>query len=182
MKNMVILLVVLVSFSFGQSMFKTVDDATNSGVTNGSDIPEENRPAGFIIKHAKDDVVFDKSGKVLDKDGNIKTIRLNVKFDFDKYNVKDEYKDEINEAAEFLKKNKTLSVAVDGHTDSVGTDKYNYNLSVLRAQKVAIALIKKGIDRHRIMTKGFGETKPIADNENEDGRALNRRVDISFNK
>jgi OOP family OmpA-OmpF porin len=182
MKNIVLLVVILVSFSFGQSIYKKVDDATNSGVTKGSEIPEEERPAGFIIKHSKEEVVFNESGKVVDEDGNIKLIRLDVKFDFDKYDIKDEYKGEISEAVKFLKKHKTLSATVEGHTDSVGTHEYNYILSQLRAKKVAIALTSMGVDENRIITKGFGKTVPIASNESEEGRAQNRRVDISFNK
>lgn len=182
MKNIVVLLAVLVSFSFGQSIYKKVDDATNSGITEGTAVPEVNRPDSFIIKHAKDDVVFNESGKVLDEDGNIKLIRLDVKFDFDKYDIKDEYKGQISEAVEFLKKHKKLTTTVEGHTDSKGTHEYNYILSQLRAKKVALALASMGIDEKRIITKGFGETVPVATNEDEEGRAQNRRVDISFNK
>ncbi len=182
MKNMMILLMLLVSFSFGQSMFKKVDDSTNSGITEGSAIPEEDRPAGFIIKHVKDEVVFNEAGKVLDENGDIKLIRLNVRFDFDKYDIKDEYRDEINEAVKFLKKHKSLSATVEGHTDYIGTHEYNYNLSNLRAQKVGSALNSQGINMNRIHTKGFGKTIPIATNETKEGRAQNRRVDISFNK
>ena len=182
MKKIVILVAVLVSFSFGQSIYKKVDDATSSGVTKGSKIPEKQRPDPFIIKHAKDDVVFNEAGKVLDEDGNIKLIRLDVKFDFDKYDIKYEYKGKISEAVMFLKKHKTLTATIEGHTDSKGTNEYNYNLSQLRAKKVALALGSMGIDKDRMMTKGFGETVPVASNESEEGRAQNRRVDISFNK
>ncbi len=182
MKNIVVLIAVLVSFSFGKSIYKKVDDATNSGVTVGSAIPEENRPDGFIIKHPKDEVVFNKSGKVLDEDGNIKLIRVNVKFDFDSYDLKSEYKNDISKAVKFLKKHKTLIATIEGHTDSKGTHEYNYNLSQLRAKKVALSLVHRGISKDRLITKGFGETVPLASNENKEGRAQNRRVDISFNK
>jgi len=182
MKKTMFLLVLSFSLSFGQSLYKTVDDSTNSGITEGSMIPEEQRPKGFIIKHVKDEVVFNDEGKVLDKDGNIKLIRLAVQFDFDKYDIKDEFQSEIIEAVDFLNKHKTLRVIVEGHTDSKGTNEYNYILSQLRAKKVALALSKEGIDERIITTKGFGETVPIASNETEDGRAQNRRVDISFSK
>jgi len=182
MKNIMILLVVLVTFSFGQSMYKTVDDSTNSGNTEGSLIPENQRPKGFIIRHVKDEIVFNDEGKVLDKDGNIKLIRLNVQFDFDKYDIKNEYKKEINEAVKFLNKYKNLQVVVEGHTDSIGTNTYNYALSQLRAEKVALALTTKGIDKKIIVIKSFGETVPITTNETVEGRAQNRRVDISFKK
>jgi len=182
MKNIVLLVVVLVSFSFGQSIYKKVDDATNSGVTEGSALTDEERPSAFIIKHPKEEIAFNESGKVVDEAGNIKLIRLDVKFDFDKTDIKDEYKGEVSEAIKFLNKHKSLSATIEGHTDSVGTHEYNYILSQLRAKKVAIALNNMGIDDSRIITKGFGETIPIASNESEEGRAQNRRVDISFNK
>jgi len=182
MKNILVLLIVVVSFSCGQSMFKKVDDSTNSGVSEGSILSDDERPAGIIIKHVKDDVYFNKDGKVLDKDGKIKLIRLDVKFDFDKYDIKDEYKNEIKKVAKFLKKHKTLSVTIRGHADSVGTYEYNYILSELRAKKVAFVLSSQGINEKRIKTKGFSEAIPIANNNSKDGRALNRRVDISFNK
>lgn len=182
MKHITVLLLILVSFSFGQSIFKKVDDATNSGITNGSAISDKYRPAGFIIKHSGDDIVFNKDGKVIEEDGKIKLIRLNIKFDFDKYDIKKEYKKEINEAVDFLNKHKILSAVVEGHTDSIGTDEYNYILSQLRAKKVALVLSDKQIDKNRIITKGFGETAPISNNDSEEGRSQNRRVDISFTK
>ena len=182
MKKIIVSLVLLFSFSFGQSLYKTVDDSTNSGITEGSQIPDEQRPKGFIIKHVKDEVTFNDEGKVLDKEGNVKLIRLAVQFDFDKYDIKDEFQDEIKEAVEFLNKHKTLKTTVEGHTDSKGTNEYNYILSQLRAKKVALAMHVEGIDDERIVTKGYGETVPIASNDSEEGRAQNRRVDISFNK
>ena len=71
---------------------------------------------------------------------------------------------------------------VEGHTDSKGTNEYNYILSELRAKKVALAIVNDGIDSKRVTTKGYGKTVPIATNDTEEGRAKNRRVEISFNK
>ncbi len=182
MKKIVILLTLLVSLSFGQSMFKTVEGATSSGVTEGSATLDENRPDAFIIRHVKESVAFDKDGKVLDETGSIKLIRLNIRFEFDRHDIRQDYESEISEAVEFLNKHKGLTATVDGHTDSVGTYMYNHTLSELRAKKVAQALTKSGIDKSRIKTKGHGETTPVASNKSEEGRALNRRVDISFNR
>lgn len=198
MKKIILLIVLIFSFSYANdgknSLYKSVEDSTNSGVAQGSMLSDEQRPAGFIIRHTKDDAdndgVKDKvddcldttEGKVVTEDGCVKLIRLNVKFDFDKSNIKDEYASEIEEAVTFLKKNPSLKAMVEGHTDSVGTHEYNYALSELRAKKVAIALVDKQIDQNRIMTKGFGKTVPIVSNDSREGRAQNRRVDISFNK
>lgn len=78
-----------------------------------------------------------------------------------------------------LNENKDLTVLLVGHTDASGSDNYNLNLSLLRAKTVQKLLVSKGIKIHRIKVKGEGEAKPIADNETEEGKAKNRRVEIS---
>ena len=65
-----------------------------------------------------------------------------------------------------------------GHTDSVGTDKYNNKLSQRRADAVKAYLVSKGIEPNRIYTEGKGEKQPVADNKTSEGRAKNRRVEI----
>ncbi|HCK93776.1 MAG TPA: hypothetical protein DHW71_12335, partial [Gammaproteobacteria bacterium] len=75
----------------------------------------------------------------------------------------------------------TAKVAVSGHTDSVGDAQFNQKLSEDRAQKVAEFLIKVGnIDEDRISYKGYGEARPIASNDTQDGRSENRRVEITI--
>jgi OOP family OmpA-OmpF porin len=173
----------LVASEDGYEMIKVIEGATSSNASKEIHIPEEKRPAGFIIREAKDEqIVFNEAGKVLDKDGNIKLIRLHVNFDFDRYNLKDEYKDEIAQAVKFIKENPTLSISVDGHTDSDGTEQYNQILSEKRANTVTQRLVEQGVTKESIVSKGYGELKPIVPNTTEENKALNRRVDISFNK
>jgi outer membrane protein OmpA-like peptidoglycan-associated protein len=74
---------------------------------------------------------------------------------------------------------KTL-IVVDGHTDSTGSDVYNQQLSERRANSVAGFLRSSGVDSRRILAGGFGETQPIATNETPQGRAQNRRVEITL--
>jgi outer membrane protein OmpA-like peptidoglycan-associated protein len=69
-------------------------------------------------------------------------------------------------------------VEVSGHTDSVGSDAANQTLSVQRANSVGNYLICKGLVRERFEIVGFGETQPVASNDTDSGRALNRRVEI----
>jgi len=69
-------------------------------------------------------------------------------------------------------------VEIAGHTDSVGDVDYNVKLSKRRASSVKQYLIKKGIDPSKVVTKGYGLTEPVADNETEEGRAKNRRVEL----
>jgi OOP family OmpA-OmpF porin len=194
MKKIILLFVVFLSWSYAKGMIRVLPDATNSNVSEEVNIADEDRPKGFIIRHVKDDIDNDgikdendecldtPSGKVVDKNGCTKVIVLKVRFDFDKYNIKDEYKDEIKEAVLLLKNHPNYKVMVEGHTDSKGTNEYNYILSELRAKKVALAIVNDGIDSKRVTTKGYGKTVPIATNDTEEGRAKNRRVEISFNK
>ena len=73
-------------------------------------------------------------------------------------------------------------VAVEGHTDSQGNDATNQTLSEARARTVKNALIRKGVSKDILSTKGFGETKPVADNNTAQGRARNRRIDFIVTK
>jgi len=79
-----------------------------------------------------------------------------------------------------MKNNKDLKVLLVGHTDASGTDNLNLNLSIQRATSVKKYLVSKGAQGARITVKGEGEAKPVADNETEEGKAKNRRVEISI--
>ena len=102
----------------------------------------------------------------------------NVLFDFDKTAVKPDGAKILDRLIAFLKENADKKVDLEGHTDSVGTDQYNQNLSEKRAASVKDYLTKRGVDTSRITTKGFGESKSIADNKTAESRAKNRRVEI----
>lgn len=101
-----------------------------------------------------------------------------ILFDFDKTAIKPDGAKILDRLVEFLNQNADKRVDLDGHTDSIGTEKYNQGLSERRAASVQSYLVKKGIASNRITTRGFGETKPIADNKTRDGRAKNRRVEV----
>lgn len=107
------------------------------------------------------------------------TIIRNIYFDFDKSTLKPESYTELNKLEEMLKTNPTMKVEIAGHTDSKGSDSYNETLSQKRAQSVVKYLVGKGIDNNRLTAKGYGESKPIASNDDEDeGRELNRRTEF----
>ena len=74
------------------------------------------------------------------------------------------------------------TITLEGHTDWVSTETYNYDLSLRRAQTVRRYLESNGISRSRMVVRGFGEKRPIATNATDEGRASNRRVDIRINK
>ena len=71
-------------------------------------------------------------------------------------------------------------ITLKGHTDSTNTEAYNLALSLRRAQAVMAWLVEHGLDASRLEAKGYGEFRPVADNSTEEGRALNRRVEITL--
>ncbi len=106
------------------------------------------------------------------------SIRLNIKFDFDKSYIKPTYHDEISKVANFMRKYPWTMVYIDGHSDNMGSEAYNVRLSQRRADSVKQYLIDKlEIKDTRLETMGFGFRKPIADNATEEGRQKNRRIE-----
>ncbi len=115
----------------------------------------------------------------VDKDGcPMKvTINLNVLFDFDKANVKPKYHNEIKRVADYMNAYPWEKATLEGHTCSLGTDAYNQKLSQRRVDNIKAYLVDKfGISADRLTAVGYGESKPIATNDTEEGRQLNRRV------
>jgi OOP family OmpA-OmpF porin len=105
-------------------------------------------------------------------------VELDVKFDFDKAQVKEESYGDIKNLADFMNQYPQTSTTVEGHTDSVGTDSYNQQLSEKRASAVREVLVNQyGVEGQRVNAAGYGETQPVADNATESGRAINRRVE-----
>jgi OOP family OmpA-OmpF porin len=99
-------------------------------------------------------------------------------FDFDKASLKPSGITKVDHAAQVLKDTPNARVLVEGHTDSIGSPEYNQRLSERRAKTVRDRLVEDGISASRITTHGLGESKPIASNATEEGRAENRRVEI----
>ena len=74
----------------------------------------------------------------------------------------------------------TLKIELSGHTDNVGNDEYNLNLSQRRADAVRVYLTSRGIDKSRVLAVGYGESKPVDSNDTKDGRANNRRTEFEI--
>lgn len=104
----------------------------------------------------------------------------NIFFDFDRYSLWPESFPELNRLAKILKENPETRVEIAGHTDDIGSDEYNLELSRKRAQSVVGYLISAGCSRTGLIPRGYGEQKPIDTNETEQGRAVNRRVEFKF--
>lgn len=111
--------------------------------------------------------------KVIDR------MTLMVNFDFDKSIIREGDKAKLKKAIDFVKKYPGFKIKIEGHTDYIGTEKYNQGLSERRAEAVKKYLVKGGgIDGKRLTTVGYGESKPVASNKTKEGRAKNRRVEI----
>lgn len=107
-----------------------------------------------------------------------KIILRGVHFDFDKSNIRSDARPILDAAIATLKDDPNVRVAVEGYTDSTGSEEYNLGLSQRRAQAVVDYLVDGGIARSRLESKGMGESDPVASNDTEDGRAQNRRVEL----
>lgn len=111
------------------------------------------------------------------------TITLeNVFFETNKSDLLSESYPELNKLTQFLEKNLDVNITINGHTDNVGSEGKNTLLSQSRAKAVAGYLISKGVSPSRIKYYGFGSLQPIADNETEEGRQKNRRVEFVISK
>ena len=103
-------------------------------------------------------------------------------FDTNKWNIKSKFFKDLDEVVTVLKKNPNLKIEIQGHTDNIGSAKYNQILSAKRAKAVMEYLVKKGVDPSRLTYAGYGFSMPIASNKTAEGRAQNRRVELHIIK
>ncbi len=177
-------------------------DADGDGVADKDDTcPNEAGPAannGCPWPDRDGDGVADKDDSCPDKVGTVanngcpevteavqKALNAYAKtilFDTGKSSIKAQSEKVLNDIIAILKEYPNAKFTVEGHTDSVGSDKLNMNLSEARALSVKDFLTTNGIDQFRLSSKGFGESNPIDSNKTRDGRANNRRVEINLVK
>jgi outer membrane protein OmpA-like peptidoglycan-associated protein/tetratricopeptide (TPR) repeat protein len=106
----------------------------------------------------------------------------NIFFDTDKYDLKPKSLSELEKLKRFLTDNPTVRMEISGHTDNTGSSTYNYQLSEKRALAVHNYLTQQGISPKRLVVKGYGPDKPLADNTTESGKRLNRRIEFKLIK
>ncbi|MGA4636843.1 OmpA family protein [Pseudomonas solani] len=148
-------------------------------------------PVAEVCSDSDNDGVCDNVDKCPDTPANVTVdadgcpavaevvrVELDVKFDFDKSKVKEESYGDIKNLADFMNQYPSTTTTVEGHTDSVGTDAYNQKLSERRANAVREVLVNQyGVGSERVNSVGYGESRPVADNATDAGRAVNRRVE-----
>jgi outer membrane protein OmpA-like peptidoglycan-associated protein len=148
-----------------------VKDSTNAAVEAARVKAAADAEARRLAQQKSADTVF-----VLVKG---KTIVLKgVTFEFNKATLTKESETILWRAYRALAANPKVRVVITGHTDNVGGQKFNQNLSLKRAQAVKNWLVKKGIPSRRMRTVGRGENEPVASNKTEEGRAENRRMEF----
>jgi len=103
-----------------------------------------------------------------------------IYFDFDQYDVKQEYRDLVREHARYLRSRSDLQVRLEGHTDERGSREYNVGLGDRRAQAVKRMLVLNGVSEDQIRTVSYGEERPAVDESNEEAWAKNRRVELDY--
>ncbi|MFN6946747.1 MAG: OmpA family protein [Cytophagaceae bacterium] len=102
----------------------------------------------------------------------------NIYFETNSYQLEDKSKTELNKIVKFLKGNSNIKIEFEGHTDDIGSEKANQELSLKRAKSVYDYVQSQGIPANRISYKGYGKTKPVAPNDSEENRQLNRRIEF----
>ena len=112
-------------------------------------------------------------------DGSLRLdIPSEVSFDFDSAVIRPEFRSPLNQVADIVSRDTRSDIRIIGHTDSTGSERYNYDLSQKRAESVADFLARRGVSPRRLYPEGRGERDPVASNETAFGRQQNRRVEL----
>jgi outer membrane protein OmpA-like peptidoglycan-associated protein/tetratricopeptide (TPR) repeat protein len=136
----------------------------------------------YLLKEKASDSTYHKDIPLQPIEANASVVLKNIFFDFNKYELKSASQIEMEKVVQLMKENPTLMIQIEGHTDNIGKAADNLLLSEKRAKAVINYLITKGIPANRLTSYGYGATKPIAANDNEEGRAMNRRTELKVIK
>ena len=179
-----------IAFDIGDNMqihqYKVIYDKDQDGIVDSLDkcpqTPINNVVDEWGCTVVAKKVFENKIEKAISESPDIDatTITLSVKFDTAKYNIKEQYQDEINEFATFMITHTQYIVHIVGHTDSTNLYNKNIELSFNRANAVKDMLISLGVPTERITTDGVGPNEPVATNTTAEGRAQNRRIEVTL--
>lgn len=110
-----------------------------------------------------------------------KAVLKNIYFDFRSYQLKENTTDALNQILAFLQSSPETNLEISGHTDNIGTEESNRYISQKRAESIKEALVKMGVSSNRLLARGYGESQPLASNDDEEnGRELNRRIEVKI--
>jgi outer membrane protein OmpA-like peptidoglycan-associated protein len=132
----------------------------------------------FLLSQRVPDSVYEKNIPLQPIEVNASIILKNIFFETNKFQLDPKSQAELDKIVQLLNDNPTLKVEISGYTDNVGKPSDNLSLSNNRAKSVVSYLIGKAIASQRLVAKGYGETKPVADNATEEGKAKNRRTEL----
>jgi len=132
----------------------------------------------FLLSQRAPDSTYEKNIPLQPIEVNASIILKNIFFETNKFQLDPKSQAELDKIVQLLNDNPTLKIEISGYTDNVGKPSDNLSLSNNRAKSVVTYLIGKGIAAQRVVAKGYGETKPVADNTTEDGKAKNRRTEL----
>jgi outer membrane protein OmpA-like peptidoglycan-associated protein/tetratricopeptide (TPR) repeat protein len=132
----------------------------------------------FLLSQSAPDSTYEKNIPLQPLEVNASIILKNIFFETNKFQLDPKSQAELDKIVQLLNDNPTLKIEISGHTDNVGKPSDNLSLSNNRAKSVVGYLIGKGIVAQRLVAKGYGETKPVADNKTEEGKAKNRRTEL----
>jgi outer membrane protein OmpA-like peptidoglycan-associated protein len=147
-----------------------------SGRWDGEKISDEVGNCEHFKNLSSENAAGSQIEKELEKDGRAAVYGIN--FDFNSDKIKDESKPTLDQIVNILKENSGWKMTIEGHTDKIGGETFNQNLSEKRANSVKEYLKNAGIDESRLTAKGVGMSSPVATNDTEAGRARNRRVEL----
>ena len=132
----------------------------------------------FLMSKLSPDSTYQKDILLQPIETNASIVLNNIFFDVNKFELKTDSQVELDKLVQLLTENPNLKIEISGHTDNAGKPADNLLLSNNRAKAVVTFLVSKNIAAQRLSSKGYGETKPIADNKTEAGKALNRRTEM----
>jgi peptidoglycan-associated lipoprotein len=183
------LLMTAISLSGCSSMKgKSGGEAPDSGTTPSTPATAKAQPGlgeadprgGLVVEHdAADAAAARTAAGRAEKAGLVAAERV-LQFDFDSADLSAENRDRLKRHAAFLAADKGAKARLEGHTDERGTQEYNMALGERRARAVAIYLQSLGVSASRLEVISYGETKPVAEGEDEAAWAANRRVEVSY--
>jgi outer membrane protein OmpA-like peptidoglycan-associated protein len=132
----------------------------------------------YSLKDKSPDSTYEKNIPLQPIEVNASIVLKNIFFDINKYDLKPESQVELDKLVQLMQDNPGVKIQIEGHTDNVGSAADNLKLSENRAKAVVNYLMSKNITAARLTAKGFGATKPIAENSTEEGRGQNRRTEL----